>query len=132
VDDSGTASGTSANQITGPNGVAIFTGLKYDQWYLLEETDVPVGYLGAEKAWVKLNADDSVTVTSVWGSETDHDAVKYSGLQTVTVTNTSLKPLPETGGTGTALYQWSGLLLMAAAVLLFIDKRPRRKEGTPS
>lgn len=114
-------------KVTGGDGQVIFDNLSHNAYYRLTETAAPAGYLGLADA-VILKVDNAGIVSF---AKKDTQVEQISPYN-IAVRNINIQPLPETGGTGTALYQWSGLLLMAAAVLLFIDKRPRRKEGTPS
>lgn len=99
--------------------------------YLLVETKAPNGYVLHEKGWtltfvngllksVRDNKDDTVVNAT-------YDAV--NGAR-VTVTNTKLYELPETGGTGIFVYTIGGtLLLMAAALLIYKMKREEVLKG---
>lgn len=82
-------------------GVANIKGLVKDETYYLKETKAPVGYqLLTEATKVDLN-----TMTAV------------------SIQNTEMSALPETGGVGTTIfYIVGGLLVMAAVVLLATKK----------
>ncbi len=99
--------------------------------YQLVETKAPNGYVLHEEGWtlsfvngllqsVTDNKDQKVTNAT-------YDAVKGAY---VTVTNTKLYELPETGGTGIFVYTIGGtLLLMAAALLIYKMKRGEVLKG---
>ena len=99
--------------------------------YQLVETKAPNGYVLHEEGWilsfkkgllksVKDNKDQKVTNAT-------YDAKKGA---CVTVTNTKLYELPETGGTGIFVYTICGtLLLMAAALLIYKMKREEVLKG---
>lgn len=102
-----------------------------DGEYQLIEAKAPNGYVVHEQGWtltfedgllksVKDNKDNAVTNAS-------YDAVKGA---CVTVTNTKLYELPETGGSGIFVYTIGGtLLLMAAALLIYKMKREEVLKG---
>lgn len=102
-----------------------------DGEYQLIETKAPNGYVIHEEGWtlsfvngllqsVTDNKDQKVTNAT-------YDAVKGAY---VTVTNTKLYELPETGGTGIFVYTIGGtLLLMAAALLIYKMKREEVLKG---
>ena len=52
--------------------------------------------------------------------------VMAAGNTAVVFTNSSTYELPKTGGTGTQLYTLTGMLLTAAAILLYIQKKRRK------
>ena len=107
---------TSANGIlleaekeTNGDGEVVFekyeaNGDNYD--YYLVETAAPSGYNLLTNA-IKVNF-------------TDTDVAATAGVYTVIVENSSGFKLPQTGGTGTAIFSVVGIALMGAAVVLLI------------
>lgn len=129
-DDQVIATGESdSNGVVQWDGSPNLTSLNGD--YQLIETKAPNGYVLHEQGWtlsfengllksVKDNKDGAVT-------DATYDAV--NGAR-VTVTNTKLYELPETGGTGIFVYTIGGtLLLMAAALLIYKMKREEVLKG---
>lgn len=101
---------------TDNNGAATFAkyeanGTNYD--YYLVETQAPSGYNILDNA-VKVNF-------------TDADVAATAGVYTVKVPNNSGIQLPITGGTGTVIFTIIGILLMCAAVVLFVISRKKTK-----
>lgn len=118
-----------SNGVVQWNGSPDLTSLNGD--YQLIETKAPNGYVLHEQGWTLhftngllesvTDLKDSVTVNATY------DAV--NGAR-VTVTNTKLYELPETGGTGIFVYTIGGtLLLMAAALLIYKMKREEVLKG---
>lgn len=128
------------NQVIGTgtsdsNGVVQWKGnsdlTSLDGEYQLVETKAPNGYVIHEEGWtltfedgllksVKDNKDNAIINAS-------YDAEKGA---CVTITNTKLYELPETGGTGIFVYTIGGtLLLMAAALLIYKMKREEVLKG---
>ena len=102
------------NLTTDENGSVSFTkyeanGDMYD--YYLVETRAPSGYNLLRSA-VKVN----FTETDVQGSE---------GVYKVAIANSTGLQLPSTGDLGAILSLFFGIMLMAAAVILFIARRER-------
>lgn len=91
--------------ITDTNGTALFNGLAYGEYYLLE-TKAPDGYN-------LLSAPVKVTVSA--DSHLDH--------ATVMVANSSEFVLPSTGDRGIAIYIAVGGVILLAGVFLLITRR---------
>ncbi len=95
--------------------------------YYLRETKAPLGY-NALTADIEITVSDKNEV-SVSGTgikcERDSDS-STSGviIYKITVPNTTGYALPETGGTGTQIYTYSGIIIMLAALVLSAVKKP--------
>ena len=89
--------------ITAADGTAVYKGLAYGTYYLVE-TKAPEGYN---------LLTETVTVT------VDADSHQEEG-SAVTVRNSSKFKLPETGGMGTTVFTASGLAVMGTAAALFV------------
>jgi len=70
---------------------------------------------------------DVLQTDNAQGSAGEATHYEGQGLVTFTVTNTSGKELPHTGGPGTLLYTSGGLFLMAAAMIYLICVRRRER-----
>ncbi len=93
---------------TDDQGVAVFSGLAYGTYYIVE-TKAPAGYnLLIAPIEVEINAE----------SHMEEKAVK--------VINTKFT-MPETGGIGTTIFTVTGLAIMGAAVVLLIISTKKRK-----
>ena len=94
--------------VTDQNGCALFYGLAYGTYYLIE-TEAPAGYnLLTEPVEVVIN-----------------DAA-HLAANAVTVTNSAQFRLPETGGIGTMVFTLGGAGILGAAVLVLAGGRTRR------
>ena len=98
--------------VTGEDGKASFCGLAYGSYYLVE-TKAPGGYnLLTEPVAVQIDGESHLVTE-------DKDP-------TVRIINTKFV-LPETGGTGTALFTVVGLLIIgSAAILIFMNSRKKK------
>lgn len=103
-----------ATIITDTNGEAQVSRLAEGTYYLVE-TKTPNGYTLPNSAF-------TVTI-----SRNSNNMVTSTGMQTAGITNSSGFTLPQTGGTGTAVFTIVGISLMLAAVLVFFVLR--RKEA---
>ena len=86
--------------------------------YYLKETAAPEGYLPMSEV-------STIRITEA-GAELSPQALKgedVNGIYVITIPNNPGKPLPNTGGVGTALYTVTGLGLMAAALALELKRR---------
>ena len=94
--------------VTDQNGCALFYGLAYGTYYLIE-TEAPAGYnLLTEPVEVVINGDAHLVANAV------------------TVTNSAQFRLPETGGIGTMVFTLGGAGILGAAVLVLASGRKRR------
>ena len=98
---------------TGSSGMLRWDELLRENYYLLE-VKAPDGY--------------NIRTPSRMLYRSDSKNAVYE----LTVTNYAGFELPQTGGAGTHLYTMGGMLLLAAAVLLYIHILKRRKEEQPS
>ncbi len=91
------------------------------------------GHTATVTVTVTENADGTLSAEALYdnaGATTERDRAETAKAA---FTNSTGFELPQTGGTGTALYTVGGLLLMAAAgVLLWYRKNKRRKEDFAS
>ena len=127
LNDSGVVSTdfTAQAGTTDGSGLLTFSGLPYGT-YLLTETSAPAGYHKAGVVRFTVNPDQTITILEDGGGM----AQTLTGGLVIRVNNQPVRPLPETGGSGTTGYTLGGLLLMAAA-LFTLYQRSRRKEETP-
>ena len=94
--------------VTDANGEALFFGLAYGTYYLIE-TEAPEGYN-------PLTEPVEVLI---------HETTHLEG-NAVLVTNSAQFRLPETGGAGTALFTLGGAGLIGGAALLLLGGRKKR------
>ncbi len=110
--DCSTVATNGAEQTTGADGKATFTGVKAGTYYL-KETTAPAGY--------NLNATVFTIVISENGTVTSNG----STVTEVTVPDTLLV-VPETGGMGTMMFTIGGAALIACAGVLFLIVRRKK------
>ena len=104
--DNHTLQGDKVNSVASDeNGSAAIYGLAYGTYYLLE-TKSPAGYNLLDKA-VELTVDGTT----------------HMDEKIVTVENVGGTVLPSTGGVGTTVFTFTGMLLVCASVVLFLNKR---------
>ena len=106
------------------SGKVSFTNIPSGHKYLLTETKVPAGYSPNGDSYRVNVAYDKIVVTV---QTLDGSQKEWQGK----VENRVYHELPETGGSGTTLYTWGGLLLCGGAYLLYKHTK-RRREGIPS
>lgn len=105
--DNHTLEGNKVTSVTSDeNGSTVVYGLAYGTYYLLE-TKSPAGYNLLDKA-VELTVDGTT----------------HMDEKIVTVENVSGAVLPSTGGVGTTVFTFAGMLLVCASfVIFFLNKR---------
>lgn len=94
--------------VTDENGCALFYGLAYGTYYLIE-TEAPAGYNVLPEP-VEVVIDSSTHLES----------------NAVQVTNSAHFRLPETGGIGTAVFTLGGTGILGAAALILLGGKKRR------
>lgn len=108
---------------TGSNGT--FAMKLPKGYYKLKETETPPGYIINENCEIAFQVVDQGENQIVY-TNTDF-AVYDSNTLTFTAKNTRGQSLPNTGGSGTALYTLSGIMLLLSSALLY-GFRLRREE----
>ncbi|MEZ3434849.1 MAG: fibro-slime domain-containing protein [Lachnospiraceae bacterium] len=91
--------------------------------YIITETQAPEGYVRREVSW---KVEFIKGVPKIEGADFD----KYSSNNRtvkIYIKNSILYALPDAGGSGIYLYMFSGMLLMAVAVLITYKNKKRRK-----
>lgn len=100
--------------------------------YTFKELAAPTGYTKSDETWtIEIREDNKITVTSNKPEDfgdniktvvTD-DSSKIVETTTVYFENTALYSLPEAGGPGIYWYIFSGILLMAGAMLIIYKNK---------
>lgn len=103
---------------TGADGIALFYGLAYGEYYLIE-TAAPGGYN-------QLTEPVAVTINASSHLDDDAETEEIEG-SSVTVKNSAKFILPATGGVGTAMFAAVGITLIAGAMMLVV--LPARKKS---
>jgi len=109
---------------SGTEGIVTFSGLPSGHDYVLQETKAPLGYQLSDATYSVKIAYDMVAVQENGENTTPWD---FSDGKTPEVKNYAGAILPETGGPGTSLYIFSGLLLVGAAALIYSYRCKKRK-----
>lgn len=105
---------------TDEKGEALFYGLAYGEYYLVE-TKAPAGYnLLKEPIAVTINESSHLTAVDQWLDSADQIVDN-----TLHIVNTKFI-LPDTGGMGTALFTVCGLGIIATAGMLMFLNRKRK------
>ena len=113
----------SKTETTGESGTLIFDNLKCNTRYRLTEQTAPEGYIKVGGyIYFTINEDGSVSVEDNYYAEASKTAYN------ILVRNASGVPLPESGGTGQSMFYAFGILLILAAIGIYIDisRRQRR------
>ena len=105
---------------TDGQGKAVFYGLAYGEYYLVE-IKAPAGYnLLTQPIHVTINESSHLTAADEWLDSSD----QYVD-NTLQIVNTKFI-LPETGGMGTALFTVTGLgIIGTAGMLLFLNRKKK-------
>lgn len=105
---------------TGEDGQAVFYGLAYGTYYLVE-TKAPEGYnLLTQPITVEINESSHLTKADGW-ENAEGEVID----NTIHVVNTKFI-LPETGGMGTTVFTVAGILIIGAACLLLLSNRKKK------
>ncbi|WP_440322706.1 DUF7604 domain-containing protein [Laedolimicola sp.] len=101
--------------------------------YTLKETTAPGNYALSEDTWtITVGKDGSLTVTNASGNPVDCATTEETGangnktgvvIYSYYFKNTPMYELPSTGGIGTYWYTIGGMLMMAAALVLYRKKK---------
>ncbi len=106
----------SKTETTGDAGTLIFDNLKCNTRYRLTEQAVPEGYIKlGGYIYFTINEDGSVSVEDNYYAQAGNTAYN------ILVRNASGVPLPESGGMGTSMFYIIGMLLILAAIGIYID-----------
>ncbi len=111
---------------SGTDGMVVFQNLPSGHAYTLKETKAPAGYQLSNATYAVKIAYDVVTVQETGTNTTPWD---LSNGKVPTIVNYAGAILPATGGSGTSLYIFNGLLLMGAAALIYSYRCKKRKEA---
>lgn len=88
--------------------------------YTLTEIKAPAGYIKSDKSWTIEIGPGKILVNG----KDEHDEVdENTGVWTYTFENEALYSLPEAGGPGIYWYIFSGVLLMAVAMLIIYKNK---------
>lgn len=104
---------------TDDEGIALFYGLAYGDYYLVE-TAAPEGYN-------RLTEPVAVTISAT--SHLDDDTATEDVLEgtSVTVKNSAEFTLPQTGGIGTTVFTVTGIVIVGAALMLLAAPDKKKK-----
>lgn len=107
------------------DGKVSFANLPSGHTYTLTETKIPEGYLSNGNTYQITVSYDTLTVTV---TDADGNALTWGQF----IENSTLYRLPETGGSGTSLFTFGGLLFLTAAALMYGYSLRRKREGRRS
>ena len=129
--------GSPVAKITDENGEASFEKVKFG-YYEVAETKTPEGYVlnGDGKFYIKVTAEgysllvkESGKAPKEWATaQTQGDVISFTAdtankSVTATVKNAYGAKLPHTGGSGTRMWYFAGLALMAFAACAYVMRR---------
>ena len=115
--------------ISDENGMVRFTRIPSGHHYVLTETEAPEGYIKTDNAYKVEIAYDALTVTVTDAAGNVLTAEDGSPLDWgETVENQTYYTLPETGSVGTSQFTFGGLLIIAAAALMYIRNSGRKRQ----
>ena len=103
-----------------------------DGVYQVKETKAPAGYNILSGDYYFKTNDGTVTITDASGAEKSYEdftKVTEDGVIVLKLKNNPGKPLPMTGGPGTALFNILGSAIATAAVLTYLLLSRRTSEG---
>lgn len=110
---------------TGDTPISI-SGISPGKYYLREIKAPPGYYALTSDIEITVSDENVVTVNNGTGVTCERDNTSTEGviIYNITVPNTTGYALPETGGMGAEIYTYSGIILMLAALALFVIKKP--------
>ncbi len=120
--------------LTGQTGKFTIIGLDDNTSYRLVEINAPDGYNAADpisftiRATYDINASTGVPTLSLRTSSASDITASSGNVLATTVINTSSAMLPTTGGMGTTLLTYGGIILMVGAASAFFIKRKHPKK----
>lgn len=88
--------------------------------YTLTEIKAPAGYIKSDKSWTIEIGPGKILVN---GKDKPDEVDENTGVWTYTFENEALYSLPEAGGSGIYWYIFSGILLMAGAMLIIYKNK---------
>lgn len=88
--------------------------------YTLTEIKAPAGYIKSDKSWTIEIGPGKILVN---GKDKPDEVDENTGVWTYTFENEALYSLPEAGGSGIYWYIFSGVLLMAGAMLIIYKNK---------
>jgi LPXTG-motif cell wall-anchored protein len=126
VDDEETKIETNSPLVSGEDGMLSLGNLS-NGTYKLVETKAPAGYnLLSEAVIITVHKNShGVTATGTGPVTKNEDGSIY----TITVYNSTGKELPHTGGSGTYLYTFGGLAILAVGCVYGFSMRRKRERG---
>ena len=107
--------------VSGTEGQVTFTNIPSGHAYTLRETKVPEGFTESGNTYQVVVAYDTLTVTV---TDQDGNVLEW----TESITNGKYYVLPNTGGSGTSLFTFGGLLMMAAACVYLVPQFGRKRQ----
>ena len=104
---------------TGENGKAVFSGLDAQvTTYYIKEKTAPSGYTLNEAYYLLKGAEKD-------SNQSTEKIYVYTDFDSISVEDTKVSALPETGGMGTTLFTIAGCVIMISAAGLFFATRKK-------